>query len=324
MSRLHYKMKLIVESPIYIGCLDRYTKLDYFENDNYIYIINHQKLFPVLEKEGLMDDYLYAVKNEQENIKYHRKNKYSPDLINNFYVNNASHLQEALLYKVPIVKRNRVGEINAFVKTIDYKPYIPGSSIKGAIVTAIREEYKLDSKTKIDGISISDTELATLEDLIVIERIDTVIYERKKFQNNLRIFNECLKEGTELTFNITLDLLKLNKTVPQIKSIDDVLKAINARYKRIINILNLTGIAYDYTIDKSNLLFLGGHAGFHTKTIIASNPYVVREKTKKILIKRFPKGKHYKDDIISPRTYKLVNTYNGLLFSGLARLEVIK
>lgn len=325
MNKLHYKIKLTVESPIYIGNSLEYTKLDFFEKDNYIHFVNHQKFFKVLEENNLFNTFFDIVKKEQDLIKKNLKNKNSPDLINKFYLEHSHKLYDAILYKLPIIKSNRrLIKINSFVKNADNEPYIPGSSIKGAIRTAIMEEYNINSETQIKGLLISDSKPININNLIVLPRKNEIFYQHKQFPNNLELYNEYLKEGTELEFTITLDLLQLNQTIPNIKNINDILNLINKRYKRIINILDLTNVAHDYTINKDNLLFLGGQVGFHSKTILDKSPIIANNKAKQILTRQFKHHKHNNDNLISPRTYKIINTSKGILFVGLASLEVIK
>ncbi len=325
MSKLHYKIKLTVETPIHIGNSLEYTKLDFFEKKNNIYFINHNNLYKILDEKNIYDEYLKTVEKEQYLIANNQKDKNSRDLINDFYFRNSNELEKAILYKLPIIKnKNRLGTIGAFIKTFDNKPYIPGSSIKGAIRTALIEEYNLNHKVHIRGLSISDTKPIEINNLIILPRKDEVFYKHKQFPHNLEIYSEYLKEQATLEFTIDIDLLELQKTIPNIKNINDILKAINKRYDRILKILNLTNVAYDYTIPKDNLLFLGKHTGFHSKTIIDNNPIKVREKTKVILHGKFWKHKHCNDDLISPRTYKIINTSKGEKFVGLVSLEVIK
>lgn len=320
----HYTMKLKVISPVFIGSGQVLDKIDYYYDDDGLHILNKTKLQEFILKNNLYDEYLETVENEVEQIVTHRKGKYAKDLINEFYKRYVKDKNDLIEYSFKIKIPNRLNRINTFIKDIYNQPYIPGSSIKGAIVSALKQEFNVE---KIEGIYVSDTNSVDTKNLIIIRRKDKVYRNNEKKERILSVYNECLNAGAELTFKIDLDLNKINSSIGgnKINGIQDILHYIQKRFENIKSIFDLTGELDKYLPNQNDLLFLGGGTGLHTKLFFDYNAHIAVKKAKELLISKnkFRKHRHDRDDIISPRTLKVVDVVGKELLAGLVKLEVI-
>lgn len=138
-----YKMKLTTLSPVFIGSGEQLNRGQYiFDKKNKtIKIINESKFANFLSQKNLINEYSNALIQYVKDINLEiwlREKKLS----------NASFFSYSL-------SCNDVGnfpnEISLFVKNSDGLPYIPGSSIKGAIRTAILAKYIHDNKDKFES-----------------------------------------------------------------------------------------------------------------------------------------------------------------------------
>lgn len=130
-----YHLKLKTLSPLFIGSGDSLTKKEYLflPQSKKICFVNLQKLFKLLESKNQTDAYEAFVLSEQKDLyawlvgknftqeKIHSVQSYSVDAGNAMDTANGFNLTGIQLFV-----RNGLGY-----------PYVPGSSIKGAIRTAI-------------------------------------------------------------------------------------------------------------------------------------------------------------------------------------------
>ena len=126
-----YRMSLTTLSPVFIGSGEELNKSMYVYNDNEIMIIDEKKLIKeLLLRKGLYESFLNGCSSGDLNL-------------TNFLEKNLHGYKDIDIYKYKItsysnIKTNgKFNNINTFIKSSNGKPYIPGSSIKGAIRTAI-------------------------------------------------------------------------------------------------------------------------------------------------------------------------------------------
>ncbi|KUK13233.1 MAG: hypothetical protein XD52_1483, partial [bacterium 42_11] len=141
------RVKLRSLTPIFIGGGKEYAfypKVDYVVKDNYIYVIDQLKLFELLSKnEGLVDDYVKSIK-EGKNV-----GDFINDLKNDGIItkDDVRGLIKGKIYFKSASGKNRDVKIERFVSSALGK-YIPGSSVKGAIRTAVAYCYFKRKKLK--------------------------------------------------------------------------------------------------------------------------------------------------------------------------------
>ena len=149
-----YKMKLEVLTPLHIGGADYKSKLDkkeyVFDKENgELTLIDSEKFISFLIKKNLFDEYIFYIqknlnlkKNEQDkNIKLidFLKNK---DIYKNI---------EEFRKKAPIKIAAEIEEMNdikLMLRNLQGKPYIPGTSIKGALVNFLLVNYIINNRDK--------------------------------------------------------------------------------------------------------------------------------------------------------------------------------
>ncbi|MCS7121447.1 MAG: type III-A CRISPR-associated RAMP protein Csm5 [Archaeoglobaceae archaeon] len=211
-------MKLKIKTPTHIGSGSRYEPIDYIYDEDdgdrgKVYIIDYEKVF----KEEIFDKEKPDFEKIKEKIKEIGVERFTKYKIDSFC--------------------SKPGRILEHIKSAG-KPYIPGSSLKGTIRTAIfwkyiMEEKKIDkiekiaseqgwkkAKKEFDSIEkeffgenndfirfifVSDSSLANPEDLAVYE-IKVLSEQKNKLEKieKIRIFVEALKPGTELHFDLKI------------------------------------------------------------------------------------------------------------------------
>ena len=146
------KMKLEVLTPLHIGGADYKSKLDkkeyVFDKDKgTLTLIDSEKFVGFLIKKNLFDEYIFYIqknlnlkKNEQDkNIKLIDFLK-SKDIYKNI---------EEFRKKAPFKVNPEIEEMNdikLMLRNIQGKPYIPGSSIKGALVNFLLVDYIIKNR----------------------------------------------------------------------------------------------------------------------------------------------------------------------------------
>ena len=151
---IKYKMKLEVLTPLHIGGADYKSKLDkkeyVFDKENgTLTLIDSEKFISFLIKKNLFDEYIFYIqknlnlkKNEQDkNIKLidFLKNK---DIYKNI---------EEFRKKAPFKVNSEIEEMNdikLMLRNFQGKPYIPGTSIKGALVNFLLVDYIIKNREK--------------------------------------------------------------------------------------------------------------------------------------------------------------------------------
>lgn len=171
-----YKMSLTTLSPIFIGSGEELNKSMYVYNNREIMIIDERKLIKeLLLRKGLYESFL----NEC----------YSGNLnLTNFLEKHLNGYKDMDIYKYKImsysdVKTNsKFNNINTFIKSSNGKPYIPGSSIKGAIRTPIIANEIYNNKEKYIKLFKDRNTIINLEDLE--NKVLTDIFSNFSFKFN--------------------------------------------------------------------------------------------------------------------------------------------
>lgn len=166
-----YKLQLKVISPIYIGSGDVYSRCDYINipDEKRVYLLDKKKWINFLVKSNLYENFIDSISQYGANFDtYKWLNLNSRALREKNLSALISSMSEAIFY-VEHIKDFRNHNIHGFVKNSNREPYIPGSSIKGAVVTAIlsyflknrssksgyylREVYSMLKKDKIQNMA---------------------------------------------------------------------------------------------------------------------------------------------------------------------------
>lgn len=192
--------------------------------------------------------------------------------------------------------------------------------------------YPLDRKTKIKsmaGLSVGDTFPFRVEDLCLVQKEDYSHGKDDPFR--MPVFRECLKPKSQTTFSINYDILKSDQKLEYEEPLD-ILEALDTMSELLIGKdgvfrafkeLNTFLPQWDET---AGLLFLGGGAGFHTKTWLIA---MFDDPDERLLVMRnimelqFPRKRHLSDHPISPRTLKLATYDQKKYLMGLCELSQV-
>ena len=130
-----YTVNLEVQSPLFIGSGEVITKKEYLHipHENKAVLFDLRKLADYLQKKNLMQQYQhYLLDNNSKNIyDFFRNNNIRPQ-------DYAQFTDYTIDMAGASVQGDRpMRELNLFVKDAQGYPYIPGSSLKGALRTAM-------------------------------------------------------------------------------------------------------------------------------------------------------------------------------------------
>ena len=348
----NYELKLTAVGPVFIGSNTSYGKKEYLNDKNgTVTIINTDVLVEWAAKSGHMDAF--------ENFMLCELGKDLMDFFRGMRADPYS-VKGLVLYKVDsgaALGRCRIAEIKAFVKNAHGMPYIPGSSIKGALRTVILtkmlrekrasmpsssfEKNAAEIETRLlntlnrhknaenalnsvmSAILISDSESISTEKLTLNRKSDIA---KDGYENKINTIRETIRPGTEarMILSIKPDAGKIDA-----KYIEDAIKEFypwyDATYMSKFKIpRNLT------EKDTENCIFLGGGCGYFAKNIAYPQTEYkeVLRNVSDIMRNNFKKHRHEKDIElgISPRMAKYTDTVvNGrsvLMPFGLCRAEI--
>ena len=153
-----YDIVAEVNTPIFIGAGTTLSKKDYYvdEKEKKIYVVNINKL---IKRNGkvltLYEEYVKNIeKTFNEWIENEAKMYLSADIIKNEFtiytidIGNAD-IRGGTKQINPKRKDNKTNNIEKFIKNAYNEVYLPGSSLKGALRTAILSSELLDDKNSI-------------------------------------------------------------------------------------------------------------------------------------------------------------------------------
>lgn len=194
-----YKMKLEVLTPLHIGGADYKSKLDkkeyVFDKDKgTLTLIDTEKFVGFLVKKNLFDKYISYIENSV-NAKVMIQNR-NINLLNFLKANNIDKDIKEYRKKAPIkvdMNIENMNDIKLMLRNIEGKPYIPGTSIKGALVSFLLVNYIINhrdefSKAKREILSESkkandDRSIKNLKNKIreIVNEIEkSIIYDNNK------------------------------------------------------------------------------------------------------------------------------------------------
>ncbi len=350
----NYELKLTAVGPVFIGSNTSYGKKEYISCRNgTVCIINADVLVEWAAKSGRMDAF--------ENFMLCEPGR---NLLNFFegLRTDPNNIKGLMLYKVDsgaALLGDRTAEIKAFIKNPSGAPYIPGSSLKGALRTVIltkmlrekrgtlpalqvgerdaafltetmllntlnRHRNKTNALNSImSAISISDSESISPEHLTLNRKTDI---SKDGFKNQLTTIRETLRPGTETKMVLSVK--------PEAGNLDaefiaDAIKEFYPWYSAVY-MSKFKGLPPLQEKDTQNAIFLGGGCGYFAKNIVY--PYMEYSEAvrnvSQVMARKFSQHRHERDVGIgiSPHMAKYTDTVvNGrsvLMPFGLCRAEI--
>lgn len=300
------KMQLKVLTAVHIGGSENKTKLskkDYaYDKDNEkLYLIDINKFVDFLVKKSLFNDYIYQMES---------------DLFSKYKQNRVFDLWKFLKdkkiddKKEEFVKRSfnlkdRPNDIYLFGRTIKEKIYIPGSSIKGAILNLLMVDYIIkhrkefdEEKNKILSLSKRANRLNEIKNFKkelgnFITKIENKIFNGEKnigisisdTYKNIKVsiglfkdYDKNIEKDEMREMTVTREYVTENSVLNFDINLDiELLNKTKLNIKNIDDLTNVLDNATDYLLNdvlKENNnpqgvnLILGSNTGFHQKTIV--------------------------------------------------------
>lgn len=148
------KMKLEVLTPLHIGGADYKSKLDkkeyIFDKDKKtLTLIDNEKFIAFLIKKNLFEKYIAYIENNI-NAKVMIQNR-NINLFNFLKANNIDKDIQDFRKKAPIkldMNIENMNDIKLMLRDVQGKPYIPGTSIKGALINLLLVDYIIKNREK--------------------------------------------------------------------------------------------------------------------------------------------------------------------------------
>ena len=172
-----YRMKITALGPIHVGDGKKLKKIEYIydKQNNRVVVLDTTKTYSYLEQEGKLGRFQEYILSPE---KGHKDEDNSKDIFSFLLKENISKeiWESWKSYDYDITEREDTSlkEIHSFVKDANGRPYVPGSSIKGMIRTALLA-YLLGNK--IEG---SDEEGMFLYRKIDKQQIQYTLSKAKK------------------------------------------------------------------------------------------------------------------------------------------------
>ncbi len=333
-----YKIILETIGPVFIGSGKSLRKNEYAidKQSKKAWFFDEIKLYEYFSQKKMLDKYEQYLIKEKKPFEIWLKE-------NRIYKEEYSKLCKYSLNCSDISELNTVKDILLFQKDAYGNPYIPGSSLKGALRTVLAagyinknpaefvsdkgkiktevSEYRnkkryLSSESKniesivfnkkkrnernkndavndiMSGLRISDSKPLSINDLTICQKTDI---DPKGEEHDLPIVRECLKPGTEIEFELTIDKTECEYiTVEKIR--ESIESFLTNYYKEFAEKFE------DGKNHQKDVIYIGGGSGYATKTLTYQlfNGTESVELTGEIINNTLPrniqsKHKHYKD-----------------------------
>lgn len=378
-----YQLELTTKGPVFIGDGKSLGKKEYFKKGKIVYVPDLQTMYRGLQKlrldkkyESFLLDSAYGrmgleqwmYQNHIDLMKNREWISYTLDAGDNFETHKTQRM-----------------EILTFIKDPYGCPYIPGSSLKGALRTALlsyelcregeryarekseliheaktsREKRKFylkkqaeDLETKVFNrldrlkkesekrnavndvmscLRISDSRPLSTKDLILCQKLD--MFTTGKY-NPINVMRECIRPEVKIEFEMTID-----DRFPY--TVEEILEAVKNFVIRYYNSYSIPFLKQKPELEKPriNYIWLGGGAGFVSKTVIYPMLHKKEENDKQlarkdsvdtianILTKTVNNHEHDhegdKSRGVSPHTLKITNCQGKMYEFGKCALKII-
>ena len=357
-----FDLVLTVKAPVFIGSGKNYVKKEYLfltprsarVSHDVVLLLDETKFFHLLLERKLEDKYTQFMLGAQTDL-YRFLTTECCLSMNDIRAVSRYHICAADALDAD----HSLKEIHAFVRGADGRVYVPGSSVKGALRTAILTDMILsdtaphptlgdtrkgfpegnylhtlalkkdrDGRAVNDavnsilrGVSISDS-LPVADSCMMLAGKTDALVNGEAHQINL--CRECIRPGTVLHFKLTLDQSVLHHEITAESLMDSI--CVFDRFYEKTYLRHFTAPRHAAEVSYDNTLFLGGGAGFFSKTL--SYPYLGETDGLQITIdelsRAFRKHRHEGDYSvgISPRMIKYASYRNELYPYGLCEVKL--
>ncbi|QHW35987.1 type III-A CRISPR-associated RAMP protein Csm5 [Staphylococcus ursi] len=269
MSIKVYEATIKTVGPVHIGSGRTIRKQDYIYDfhKSMVHMVNGAELVKFLKGKDLLDDYQKFLR--------HPPKKPRESGLKNFLDAHRIKQDEWKTFikfseqvhqgkKHGTYKPKPLNDIHLMMRDGQNQVYIPGSSIKGAIKTAVVSKYNEAEKDIFSKIKVSDSEPIDECHLAIYQKIDI-----NKVDKPMPLYRECIDVNTEIKFTLSLE--------DDIYTIEDIEECIQSFYKNYYNEWLIgfkeTNGGRRFSIEGGmpalvgeNVLYLGAGTGFVSKT----------------------------------------------------------
>lgn len=310
-----YKLQLIPISPLFVGSGEYYTAKEYVydENKREYCFLDSARFYDYLQtlqhKTGIIDRYECFLLNKRP---YKSGSRLEDFLSNEKILLSSLKSKEIIKYSISdshfVYNRGknddkRLNEVHRFITDAYGNPYVPGSSLKGAIRTILcNQHFKTDNSKKdknkipwgghngiqfndiFHNIRVSDSRPLSQNALSLVQKWDHSA--QKARANALPLFREVICPETTIHFNITCEGEKAIRLMDNLMTM--AFKHYGAYRHYFLSDFSSEKIQTYSSINGEKLpyIYVGGGTGFWTKTIINhANPSRHRKKFKTKMIK---------------------------------------
>lgn len=351
-----FDLILKTKTPLFIGCGKSYTKKEYLfdPQSSTVAFMDEHAMFLFLAEHNLADSYeQYVLGNMGQNLQ---------DFLLNICKIDRRQVSQWTRCKInagdALDDNHTLKEIQRFVRDGQGRIYVPGSSIKGALRTALLTSKLLKTPPQNPNPKLPFDKYSSFEDAyfhtLALKRNKNQIVQTgnplnsimhgvrvsdsvsisdsrmcltKKIDeftdetyNFINICRECIKPGTEIVCTITLDQSILHGEITK-QTIEQAIADFSNLYQRNV-VSHYPQASNDMN---SKTILLGGGVGYHSKTVTAA---YYRGKamgvTMDILRSLFRKHHHERDgeDGISPRALKQTDYNNASYAYGVCEVSI--
>lgn len=317
MDLVHHEYELTCIAPVHIGNGTVYKAYEYVydANQQQVLFLNEAKWIAFLAEHGLMDAFAAYVEDTAKALGRHgnftgqyvwdwlRGKGVSSDAIRRLALRTAKASPRAVMGK-----KNHLNDVAVQAALADGRPYIPGSTIKGAMRTAILWRYLREHPEQarrywngMRGLTRADwnsrrAQQAQAREMeqdilhvlganakkradavteargtIILQKIDesTQLGRLQQSEKSLPLFRECIPAGTKLRFSMTADFSMLAKI--GVTSFADIVEALRAYTQDALQWQESAfgkKDAYLFREADTADVLLGGGTGFLSKTLV--------------------------------------------------------
>ncbi len=355
----NYLLKLSAVTALHVGSGVKYSKKEYIydERERRVTLIDMKKVMGWLVRQNnpaLIDAFESFMLSRQDNdLRAFLQRIRVPE----------QKIKEARIYSLSsgdaFVGGGNKRDLCAFSRDERGRPYIPGSSLKGALRTALLVRALLDGEGYRGTIDVRDRRAAkkTTEEIetallhrlkrsgragdprnslmsclsvsdsapfspeaIILAGKDDIFTDGEK--NSLPLVRECAAPGTEISFRISI-----SPDAEGLLSIEQIKRAVNS-FGDYYQETYLNKYPQKLREDLRGCIFLGGGCGYYAKNILYPAHGKDRESALRdavnIMKTNFAKHRHEKDYGlgISPRALKCTYAGGSTRQMGICRIEI--
>ena len=350
----NYTIKLTAVTPFHVGSGVKYSKKEYYVNDrtNVVTLFDMNKIMEWIAgrgRSGYADAFERFMLSQDNNI-----SAFMQDVLRM----SQEEQKECIAYSMTCRgatgnARNR--DLWAFMRDAEGRPYVPGSSLKGALRTVLLVKMLRDRALRIDTSSTDLKKTADSAEVSLLNRLnkirpqynalnsimsgfsvsDSLPFDKDKImiapkidvdtdgkEGRILLLRECAVPGTELLFSLTLS--------DEAERFIDVeyLKQAIAEFGDYYTDCYLSKYPKSLRENLDGCIFLGGGSGYYAKNIIyplfAGDRQRALKAVSDFMSDKFKKHRHDKDERlgISPHMLKCTYVDGRLRQIGVCRVEI--